>query len=633
MGADLFLELDHATMGRLWLLEGCVSLGILLGPGFRFTEGAWHLLRSRRANMDTLIALGTWSAWLYSTAVVLSPALQRRGGMPYYDGAGVVIALVLLGQWFETRARGRASSILEELEALQRGTATVLRGGVEERIPLGDVQVGDLLVVRPGDMVPVDATVEEGRSAVDESRLTGESLPVTKAPGAPVFAGTINTTGSLRCRALRLGRHSAVAQIAEAVRKAQGSRPPVARLVDRVSAVFVPGVMILAVLTFLAWYDLGGPGGGLEGVIAAASVLLIACPCALGLATPLSISVGVEGLARRGALVRDGADLEGAARADCVVLDKTGTLTAGRPAVVEVLPHAGWTEEALLGVAAAVEAPSEHPLARAIVEKARERGLSVAPAEDFVASPGEGVSARVGGKRVRAGSPAYLQEEGSEFPDGQALVARGASPIGVAVSGEPAGLLGLADPVRPEGPSVVSELGRLGLEVWLVTGDAEAPAEEAARSAGVRNVKARVRPEGKADFVRTLQERGRVVAMVGDGLNDAPALSQADAGFAMGSGTDFATASAGITLLGGRLAVLPGAIRAARATMRNIRQNLWGAFAYNLVALVLATGALVPALGPRFALSPLVAGLAMSLSSATVVLNAQRLRRTLETSP
>jgi Cu+-exporting ATPase len=623
---------SHRGMEALWIAEGVVSLAVLLGPGRGFFVGAWNQLLRRSSNMDTLIAMGTGVAWLYSTTVVAAPGLfPGQGVMPYYDGVGVVVALVLLGQWLEARARGRAQDALERLSALQAPSARVLRDGVESDVPVEDVRVGDRIVLRPGERIPVDGVVVEGQSLVDESMLTGEPIPVSKAEGDPLFGGTINTTGSLRYRGTKLGEESALAQIAEAVRRAQATRPPVARLVDRVSRIFVPGVMILAIVTFLGWYNFGGDGGAVAGAVAAASVLLIACPCALGLATPLSLTVGVEAMARGGALVRNGEALEAAARADVIVLDKTGTLTRGKPSLSEVVSMPGGMEEdEILRLAAAVESESEHPLASAIVQGAQGRGIVVPRAEAFEAFPGAGAGARVDGRQVRLGTPAFLEESGisSSALVGplSGMASRGQTAIVVAVEGALVGAIAVADSLRPDAPEVVARLRRLGLDVVLLTGDGQKTAEAVAVAAGISRIHAGVRPEGKVLLIRELQAEGHTVAMVGDGLNDAPALSQADVGFAMGSGTEVAVAAADVTLVGGRLAALPTALRVARATLLNIRQNLWGAFVYNLAALVAATGVLVPTLGARFVLSPLLAGAAMSLSSVTVVMNAQRLR-------
>jgi Cu+-exporting ATPase len=616
----------------LWAVEGLLSLLVLAGPGRSFFEGAWNQFRRRSANMDTLIALGTGVAWLYSTAVVLFPGAFPHGtGMPFYDAAGVVVALVLLGQWLEARARGRTSEALRRLTSLQARTARVVRDAAEVEVPLEDVRVGEAIVVRPGERIPVDAVVVQGSSYVDQSMLTGEPVPVAKADGDPVFGGTVNGPAALRLRATRIGAESALARIVEMVARAQTSRPPIARLVDRVSSIFVPAVMIVAVLTFMAWYSFGGEQKLLLGLVTAASVLLIACPCALGLATPISLTVGVARMAEAGILVRNGAVLESAARLQVVVFDKTGTLTVGKPAVVDVVPAAGRSQAELLRLGAAAESLSEHPLAVAVVKAAREDGIEVPEASSLHAVPGRGVRASVGGATVRAGSRAFLEGEGIDTAAlataAADLLSRGRTAVWVAEDRALAGLIGVADTPRDDARQVVARLKAAGVAVALISGDERAAAEAVAREVGIERVLAPVLPADKAEEVRRLQAGGRLVGMVGDGINDAPALAQADVGFALGTGTDVAMEAADVTLVGARLRSVPAAIEASRAILRNIRQNLVGAFAYNVAAIAIATGVLVPLLGPRFLLSPLLAGAAMSMSSFTVVTNALRLRR------
>ena len=618
-------------MRAVWAFEGLLSLLVLTGPGRSFFSGAWNQFRRRSANMDTLIALGTGTAWLYSTAVVLFPAAFPHGtGMPFYDAAGVVVALVLLGQWLEARARGRTSEVLRRLTSLQVPTARVVRDAAEAEVPLEDVGVGEVVVVRPGERIPVDGAVLQGSSYVDESMLTGEPIPVAKSEGDAVFGGTLNGPAALRLRALRVGAESALARIVEMVARAQASRPPIARLVDRVSGVFVPVVMIVAVSTFMAWYTFGGEQRLLLGLVTAASVLLIACPCALGLATPISLTVGVARMAEAGILVRNGAALESAARIQVMVFDKTGTLTLGKPAVVDMRPAPGHEEDGLLRLGAAAEALSEHPLAMAVVKAARERGIDVPEAASLRAVPGRGVVASVGRGIVRAGSRAFLESEGidtARLTEASAdLASRGRTAVWVAEDQTLVGLIGIADTLREDAREVVSRLQAAGVEVVLLSGDERRAAEAVARELGIGRVLAPVLPSDKAEEVRRLQAGGRIVGMVGDGINDAPALAQADVGFALGTGSDVAIEAADVTLIGGRLRSVPEALTASRATLRNIRQNLVGAFVYNVAAIVIATGALVPALGPHWLLSPLVAGAAMSMSSLTVVTNALRLR-------
>jgi Cu+-exporting ATPase len=616
----------------LWAAEGAISLPVLLGPGRDFFVGAFNQFLRRSANMDTLIALGTGVAWLYSTAVVAVPGIFPPGtAMPFYDASVIVIALVLLGQYLEARARGRTGHALRTLTELQSRTARVVRDCAELDLPIDEVVVGDLVVVRPGERLPVDGVVETGRSAVDQSMLTGEPMPVERGEADPVFGGTVNGPGALRVRATQIGAASALARIVEMVRRAQASRPPIARLVDRVSGVFVPAVMVVSVLTFMAWFSFGGETRLLQALVTSASVLLIACPCALGLATPISLIVGVGRMAESGILVRSGQALETAAQIRVMVLDKTGTLTHGRPRLTDAVPAPGWAVEEALRLAAGAEALSEHPLATAVVSGARERGLDPPPAGHLEAVAGQGARAEVEGRRVVVGSRAFLQAEGIATTPLEAaadgLAAQGRTLVYLAVDGALAGVLGVADSTRPEAKLAVARLKALGIEPVMITGDDRRAAHAVARELGIARVEAQVLPGDKAARVRELQAGGVVVGMVGDGINDAPALAQADVGFAIGSGTDVAIEAADVILVGGRLQALPAAVRASRATLRNIRQNLLGAFLYNSIAVVIATGALVPILGPSWILTPLLAGAAMSMSSLTVVTNALRLRR------
>ncbi len=625
----------HAPAGGLrllWAVEGALSLPVLLGPGRTFFVSAWNQFRRHSANMDTLIALGTGAAWLYSTAVVAAPGLFPPGtAMPFYDAAVVVLALVLLGQWLEARARGRTGDALRRLTELQAKTARVLEGGVEREVAVEEVEVGNVVLVRPGERIPIDGVVVWGESSVDESMLTGEPIPAVKREGDAVFGGTLNGACALRLRATQVGAASALARIVEMVQRAQTSRPAIGRLVDRVSGVFVPSVMIVAILTFMAWYTFGGEQKLLYGLVTAASVLLIACPCALGLATPISLTVGVGRLAEAGVLVRNGEALETAARIQVMVLDKTGTVTHGKPALTDVVPGPGHDAAEVVSLAAAAEALSEHPLASAIVVGAKTRGVASIAAEGLEAVAGRGVRARAGGRTLRVGSRAFLEAEGIDpralEPAADGLAGQGRTVVYVAADGVAVGLVAVADTVKPEAANVVAELRALGLEVVMITGDDARAAQAVAREVGITRVLAQVLPGDKAARIRELQANGAVVGMVGDGINDAPALAQGDVGFAIGSGTDVAIEAADVTLVGGRLGALPAAIRISRATLRNIKQNLAGAFAYNLVAVVIATGVLVPLLGPGWFLSPLIAGGAMSLSSITVVGNALRLRR------
>jgi P-type Cu+ transporter len=621
---------DPNVMRWLWAFEGLLTLPILLGPGRSFFTSAWNQFRRRSTNMDTLIALGTGVAWLYSTAVVIAPSLFPPGtAMPFYDAAAIVIALVLLGQWLEARARGRTGEALEALSRLQVKAVRIRRDEAEVEVPADAVRVGDVVSVRPGERLAVDGEVVEGESHVDESMLTGEPLPVGKRPGDRVFGGTLNREGAFALRATQVGAETALARIAEAVARAQASRPPIARLVDRVSRVFVPSVMIVAVLTFMGWYTFGGELKLLYGLVTAASVLLIACPCALGLATPMSLTVGLGRMAEAGILVRNGEALQAAASLDVLCLDKTGTLTQGRPRLVEAVTVKDLGAAELLRVAGAAEAASEHPLASAIVEGARERGVPIVRAASFEAVAGRGVRASLNGVLVLVGRREFVVGEVTTPLDAQAerLSAEGRTLAWVSRDGVLLGFVAIGDQLRSEAKEAVQGLRRLGLRVILLSGDALSTATAVAREVGIDDVRAGLLPEQKLDAIRRLQAQGLEVGMAGDGINDAPALAQADVGFAVGGGADVAVAAADVTLLGGRLSALPAAIQASRRTLANIRQNLVGAFGYNVVAIVIATGALVPWLGAKALLSPLVAGVAMSLSSVTVVSNALRLRR------
>jgi P-type Cu+ transporter len=621
---------DARILRPLWALQGLLTLPILLGPGRSFFTSAWSQFRRRSTNMDTLIALGTGVAWLYSTAVVIAPGLFPPGtAMPFYDASAIVIALVLLGQWLESRARGRTGEALEALSRLEVKSVRVRRGDLEELVAIDAVAVSDHVVARPGERLAVDGVLVEGESHVDEAMLTGEPLAVHKRIGDRVYGGTLNREGSFTYRATQVGEGTALARIVDAVRRAQASRPPIARLVDDVSRVFVPSVMIVAVLTFMAWYSLGGELKLLYGLVTAASVLLIACPCALGLATPMSLTVGLGRMAEAGILVRNGEALQKAASLDVLCIDKTGTLTEGRPALREVAPMPDVDGVELLRVAAAAESASEHPLAGAVVEGARERGVPLTRATSFEALPGRGVRASFNGVLLLVGRRDFVVGDAATPLDALAerLAAQGLTLAWVAREGALLGLLGIGDRVRPEAREAVSRLRRLGLRVTLLTGDVLSTAMAVAREVGIDEVRAGLLPEQKLEAIRRFQAEGLAVGMAGDGINDAPALAQADVGIAIGGGADVAVAAADVTLLGGRLLALPSAVLASRRTLANIKQNLFGAFVYNVVAIVVATGALVPIFGSHALLSPLVAGAAMSLSSVTVVTNALRLRR------
>jgi P-type Cu+ transporter len=627
-------ELDHETVRWLWTLSGVLTLPIILWVGRQFFTGAWTSLRHGQANMDTLVALGTGSAFVYSVAAVSVPHLFPEGtAHPFFEAVAVIITLVVLGQALEARARGTTSKALRSLLDLRPQTARVVREGREVEVPAEEIELDEIVVVRPGERIPVDGRIDDGSSAVDESMVTGESIPVDKGPGDEVIGGTINRSGAFRMRATRVGSDTVLARIVELVREAQGSKPPIQRLVDRVSGVFVPVAVAIAVVAFAVWLWVGPEPALNHAVVVAVSVLVIACPCALGLATPISVMIAVGKAAENGILVRNGEALQKARRLDTVVLDKTGTLTRGEPVVTDVVPLEGRdpaiTEDTLLRLAAGAEVGSEHPLGQAVVRAARERGLDVPEAEDFEARGGQGVAALVEGRRIVVGNPGLLEDEGID--PGAAvglwdeLSAQGKTPAMVAVDGEVAGALALADREKEDSAGAVRRFEGMGLRVVMLTGDNERTAAAVARRVGIHEVRAGVRPEGKADAIADLQGEGRRVAMVGDGINDAPALARADVGIAIGSGTDVAMETADVTLMGGSLHGVADAIELSRASVRNMKQNLFGAFVYNTAAIPVAAGVLYPVVG--LLLNPMIAGAAMAFSSVTVVTNANRLRR------
>jgi len=599
--------------------------------GGHFFTGAWKAFRHHQANMDTLVALGTGAAWLYSMLVTLFPeAVPSLARHAYFEASATIIAFINLGSALETRARGKTSAAIKRLLGLQPRTARVIREGRELDIPIGEVGLDETIRVRPGERVPVDGVLIDGHSSLDQSMLTGEPLPVERGIGDQVVGGTINRSGSFLMRATRIGADTVLARIVELVRRAQGAKPPLGRLADQVAGVFVPTVLILAVITLLAWYNFGPEPRAGYMLVAAMSLLIIACPCALGLATPISIMAGVGKAAEQGILIRNGEALQRAGQIDTLVLDKTGTLTRGRPALVDLLPAPGWDKEGVLQLAADLEAGSEHPLAQAILEQAREQGLKPRRVKDFQAQAGRGAGARLAdGRAGLIGSARLLRENGIDPSAWQeteaAMAAKGQTPIYLAVDNQVAGVLALADPIKADSIEALRRLKSAGLRLVMITGDHRVTAEAVARELGIEEVIAEVLPEEKAQRVQALQASGAVVAMVGDGINDAPALAQADLGFAIGTGTDIAIESADVALMGGHLSGVVYAIAISRATVRNIKQNLFGAFVYNSLALPLAAGALYPFTG--LLLNPMIGGAAMALSSVTVVSNANRLRR------
>lgn len=623
--------------GVLAWVQLVLASPVVLWGGWPFFQRGWASVRNRHLNMFTLIALGTGAAYLFSVFATLFPgalphAFTGHGGrVPvYFEAAAAITTLVLVGQVLELRARRATSGALRALLSLAPATARRIReDGQEEDIPLAHVHPGDRLRVRPGEKVPVDGVVLDGESSVDESMITGESLPVEKAPGVKVTGSTVNGTGSLIMRAERVGRDTLLARIVQRVSEAQRTRAPIQRLADKVSSIFVPTVITVAVATALTW-GVWGPEPRLAyALVNGVAVLIIACPCALGLATPISVVVGTGRGAQVGVLIRDAAALERLEKVDTLVVDKTGTLTEGKPRLVSIVPAPGFEEARLLRLAASLERGSEHPLAAAIATGAQERGMVLAPVQDFRSLTGKGVTGRVEGATVALGNAALLSalevEAGALAERTEALRREGQTVVFVVVEGKPAGLIGVADPIKRSTPEALQLLRREGLRVVMLTGDSRTTAEAVARKLGISEVVAEVLPEAKGDVVKKLQAEGRVVAMAGDGINDAPALAQADVGIAMGTGTDIAMESAGVTLVKGDLLGIARARRLSQGTLHNIRQNLFFAFVYNTLGVPLAAGVLYPVFG--LLLSPMLASAAMSLSSVSVISNALRLRR------
>jgi Cu+-exporting ATPase len=638
------LEMGGHLLGLRWpvpaglsnALQLVLATPVVVWAGAPFFVRGWRSLVARSLNMFSLIALGTGSAYAYSVVATLAPgwlppAFRAMGGAApvYFEPAAVITVLVLLGQVLELRARERTGGAIRALMDLAPRTARRLGAdGGEEEVALDAVQVGDRLRVRPGEKVPVDGPVLEGHSHLDESMVTGESMPVARGPGEALTGGTLNQSGALIMRADKVGRDTLLARIVALVAEAQRSRAPIQRLADRVAGWFTPAVIACAALAFAGWAAFGPDPKLAYALIAAVSVLIIACPCALGLATPMSIMVGVGRGARAGVLIRSAEALERLEAVDTLVVDKTGTLTEGRPAVTAVLPAAGWSEDALLTLAASLERPSEHPLARAIVAAAKARGLALVEPEGFDAPAGKGVSGQVDGRTALIGAARFLADQGvstaSLDVQAQALARTGATAVFVAADGVLAGVLGIADPIKPTTPAALAALRAEGLRIVMLTGDHRLTAQAVADQLGIGEIEAEVAPGDKAAVITRLQAAGRVVAMAGDGVNDAPALAAADVGVAMGAGADAAIDSAGVTLVGGELTGLVRARRLSRAVMGNIRQNLAFAFVYNAAGVPIAAGLLYPAF--HLTLSPTLAAAAMSLSSVSVIANALRLR-------
>lgn len=622
-------SMDPATLKWALLL---VTIAVVGWAGRQFYSRAWTAFRHRTADMNTLIAVGTGAAFVYSVAATVVPDFFVRNGVPaevYYEAVAMIIALVLTGNALESRARGKTSEALKKMLLLQPSQARVLRDGTELDLPASDVRSCEVVLVRPGERIPVDGIVTEGRSAVDESMLTGEPVPVPKEVGDQVIGGTLNRLGSLRYRATNVGAAGLLSQIVKLMREAQASRAPMQKLADRISAVFVPVVISIAIATFVAWLLLAPEAGLVRALSAAVAVLIIACPCAVGLAVPTAVTVAIGRGAQAGVLFKGGEALEKLHAVDTILLDKTGTITQGRPSVTHVVPAGGFSEETVLATAAAVERLSEHPLAEAVVEAAEQRALISSPAVNFDAVPGLGASATVEGRQVRIGNQRLMESQGIDatalLPKAEEFSAAGATPVFVAIDGVAAGVIAITDPIKPTSAAAIRKLRAKGLRVVMLTGDRKTTALAVARSAGIEEVIAGVLPEGKVAEVKRLQQEGRRVAMVGDGVNDAPALAQADAGLAMASGSDIASEASDVTLMRSDLEAAVSAIDLSHRTFRVMKQNLAWAFLYNVIGIPVAAGALYAPFG--LLLTPVLASAAMALSSFSVVSNSLRLRR------
>lgn len=623
---DTGWNLNHVV----WVLIAVITAWVMYYTGRHFFSGALKSLQNRSATMDTLIALGTGTAWLYSTIIVLFPALVPEiARHVYFEAAVIIIGMVNLGQALELKARGRTSQAIRRLLDLQQKTACIVRDDEEVDVPIGSVVEGDLVRARPGEQIAVDGIVEQGQTNIDESMLTGEPVPVMKIMGSEVSAGTLNKTGSILYRATRVGSDTALARIIKLVRQAQNSKPPIGKLADSIAAVFVPVVMVIAMIAALVWFSIGPEPRAVYAIVTAVTVLIIACPCALGLATPMSVMVGIGKAAEAGILIRNGEALQTASQLTTMVLDKTGTITTGQPAVVEIDAYCDQTQNALLLLAASLESHSEHPLAQAFLDAAKLQELDLLSVESFEAIAGQGIKGQVNTGQLLFGNKRLMDNWGVSLDaevlaSSERMAGNAWTPMFLASNGQLIAIFAVADPIKPESIEAIKRLQADGLNVVMLTGDNQRTAEAVARQVGITQVRAEVLPQDKKDQIAEFQKQGERVGMVGDGINDAPALALAHVGFAIGTGTDVAIESADITLMRGSLHGVADAIDISRATMQNIRQNLFGAFIYNSVGIPIAAGLLYPLMGVL--LNPIIAGTAMAFSSVTVVSNANRLR-------
>ncbi|PSH62727.1 heavy metal translocating P-type ATPase [Phyllobacterium sophorae] len=622
--------METVGMRESWYLQFLLTTLVLFGPGLRFFRKGVPALLRLAPDMDSLVVLGTTAAWGFSVVATIAPQLLPEGTTNvYYEAAAVIVSLILLGRYLEARAKGRTSEAIKRLLGLQARSARVLRNGEAVDVPLQQVRTGDVVIVRPGEKVPVDGVVIDGSSYVDESMITGEPVPVNKAGGSDVVGGTVNKNGSFAFRATKVGSDTLIAQIIRMVEEAQADKLPIQAMVDRVTNWFVPAVMLAAAATFIVWLIFGPDPALTFALVNAVAVLIIACPCAMGLATPTSIMVGTGRAAEMGVLFRRGDALQTLRDAEVIALDKTGTLTLGEPTLAYFKTSEGFARNEILSLVASLEARSEHPIAEAIVDAARRDGLPLAAADNFAATPGFGVAAMIGGRKVEVGADRFMARLGHSVApfanDAERLAREGQSPLYAAVDGRLAAIITVADPIKPTTPEAIAALHGLGLKVAMITGDNRRTAEAIARRLGIDEVVAEVLPDGKVEAVKRLASKGQRVAFVGDGINDAPALAAADVGIAIGTGTDVAIESAGVVLMSGDLRGVVNAIALSRATIRNIGQNLFWAFAYNAALIPVAAGALYPVNGTL--LSPVLAAGAMALSSVFVLTNALRLKR------